>query len=233
LPTIPPVASSAELVARVFDTNSTLIRAVAALSLFLLGFSAKAQTPADWPCRQRYVPGLSEGAVWTGPALNEASRNWTGDPELTALVEKVASRTTPVAAAVAAIHDYAAKLPDKDRLAKLPRLFSGVFATIDAERNQIINGIRRYSRRQGSLAKRIEERSSELSRLPVSGDPAIAAHASELEQQLYWDSRIFDDRKRMLPYICDQPVVLEQRLFTLTQEILADMPATATLPTQP
>jgi hypothetical protein len=217
LPTIPPVASSAELVARVFDTNSTLIRAVAALSLFLLGFSAKAQTPADWPCRQRYVPGLSEGAVWTGPALNEASRNWTGDPELTALVEKVASRTTPVAAAVAAIHDYAAKLPDKDRLAKLPRLF----------------GIRRYSRRQGSLAKRIEERSSELSRLPVSGDPAIAAHASELEQQLYWDSRIFDDRKRMLPYICDQPVVLEQRLFTLTQEILADMPATATLPTQP
>jgi len=204
-----------------------------ALSPFLLGSSAKAQTPADWPCRQRYVPGLSEGAVWTGPPLDEASRNWSGDPELAAFVEKAASRTTPVEAAVAAIHEYAAKLPENHRTATLRRLFSGVFATIDGERDQIINGIRRYSRRQGSLAKRIEERSSELSHLPVSGDPDIAAQAAELEQQLYWDSRIFDDRKRMLPYICDQPVVLEQRLFALTREILADMPATAAPPTPP
>lgn len=134
---------------------------------------------------------------------------------------------------MAAIHEYAAKLPENHRTAKLRRLFSGVFATIDGERDQIINGIRRYSRRQGSLAKRIEERSSELSHLPVSGDPDIAAQAAELEQQLYWDSRIFDDRKRMLPYICDQPVVLEQRLFALTREILADMPATAAPPTPP
>lgn len=84
---------------------------------------------------------------------------------------------------MAAIHEYAAKLPENHRTAKLRRLFSGVFATIDGERDQIINGIRRYSRRQGSLAKRIEERSSELSHLPVSGDPDIAAQAAELEQQ--------------------------------------------------
>jgi hypothetical protein len=149
------------------------------------------------------------------------------------LVEKAASRTTPTEAAVMAIRDYAAKLPEQNRGAKLQQLFSGIFTTIDTERNQIINGIRRYSRRQALLAKRIEDRSSELSNLPVSGDPEIAAHASELEQQLYWDGRIFDDRKRMLPYICDQPVVLEQRLFALTREILADMPATGAPSAQP
>ena len=66
-----------------------------------------------------------------------------------------------------------------NRTATLRRLFSGVFATIDGERDQIINGIRRYSRRQGSLAKLIEERSSESSHLPVSGDPDIAAQAAE------------------------------------------------------
>src|SRR3954454_11669323 len=112
---------SAELVARVLDRLSAALLALMALSPFLLGSSAKAQTPADWPCRQRYVPGLSEGAVWTGPPLDEASRNWSGDPELAAFVEKAASRTTPVEAAVAAIHEYAAKLPENHRTATLRR----------------------------------------------------------------------------------------------------------------
>jgi hypothetical protein len=217
----------------VFDRIFSRVFVVTALSTLLLQSPVKAETPADWPCRQRYVPGLSEGAVWTGPPLDESSRKWSDDPELTALVEKESSRTTPVETAVSAIRDYAAKLPERDRSTKLQQLFSGLFITIDTERNQIINGIRRYSRRQALLAKRIEERSSELSQLPIPGDPEVAAHASELEQQLYWDSRIFDDRKRMLPYVCDQPVVLEQRLFALAREIVANMSATAAPATQP
>jgi hypothetical protein len=40
-----------------------------------------------------------------------------------------------------------------------------------------------------------------------------------LQQQIDWDSRIFDDRQRLLPVVCEQPRVLEQRVFALSRAI--------------
>jgi hypothetical protein len=46
-----------------------------------------------------------------------------------------------------------------------------------------------------------------------------------LQQTIDWDSRVFDDRERLLPVICQQPSVIEQRLFALSRAIQEDMNA--------
>jgi hypothetical protein len=200
-------------------------RAIVAGAALALSSPAQAAAPRDWPCVQAYVPGISEGAIWTGPEITPAlRRDWSKDPELKRLVEQAASRRSSVEDAAAAIRAFAERLPPDRRKQDLTKLFAGLLETIDAERNAILEGIGRYAKRQEALAKRIAERSGELSRQPTGNDPAAQAIAAGLEEQIYWDSRVFEDRRRMLPYVCELPTVLEQRLFALGREIMAMLP---------
>jgi len=40
-----------------------------------------------------------------------------------------------------------------------------------------------------------------------------AAEREDLETRQEWDIRAFRERERQLNYLCEQPVLLEQRLF--------------------
>ena len=40
-----------------------------------------------------------------------------------------------------------------------------------------------------------------------------------LEQKLQWDTRIYDDRNQALTFVCESPVLLEQRGYALGKEI--------------
>jgi hypothetical protein len=60
---------------------------------------------------------------------------------------------------------------------------------------------------------------------PNSSDPKIAEQRMTLQQTIDWDSRVFDDREHLLPVICQQPSVIEQRLFALSRAIQEDMNA--------
>lgn len=188
--------------------------------------AARQEAPPDWPCAQAYVPELSEGAVWAGPPLQQALREWRQDSELVQLVERIAPRRVPIEDAKAEVEGFANVRPQATREHDLTLLFAGLFQTIDRERKEILAGIRRYARRQAALARRVEERSEQLSKLPASAEPDLAARAAELQEQVYWDSRILEDRQRMLPYICDQPVVLEQRLFEIGRQVSGALAST-------
>jgi hypothetical protein len=65
---------------------------------------------------------------------------------------------------------------------------------------------------------------------PSSNDPKIVEQRVNLQQTIDWDSRIFDDRERLLPTICQQPSVIEQRLFALSRALQEDLAAPATNP---
>jgi hypothetical protein len=43
------------------------------------------------------------------------------------------------------------------------------------------------------------------------------------EEQLDWDTRIFQDRQQALSYVCETPVILEQRVFALARAIAAGL----------
>ena len=45
----------------------------------------------------------------------------------------------------------------------------------------------------------------------------------DMQNELNWDTRIFDDRQRLLPAVCEQPVLLEQRLYQLSHAVMDDM----------
>jgi len=52
----------------------------------------------------------------------------------------------------------------------------------------------------------------------LAGQHGTAADA-DLEELLSWDLRIFEERNRSMTYLCEQPVLLEQRAFALGRTI--------------
>ena len=41
----------------------------------------------------------------------------------------------------------------------------------------------------------------------------------EVLKALRWDTRIYDERQAALTYVCESPVLIEQRAFALAREI--------------
>jgi hypothetical protein len=173
----------------------------------------------DWPCEQRLQPELSVGAVWTGPDPTAAADSWQQDSAVQALVIQIAPRRLPQDQAVAAIHRFAAGY-DKDKADVMTKVFAGLFETLNHERVQIIRGIRHFHDRQQKLADRIQAGTKALDELDQnSTDPKVADQRVALQQAVAWDSRIFDDRERLLPIVCGVPVTIERRLFALSRAI--------------
>ena len=196
-----------------------ILSRVLAFGLLLGPAQAKAADEADWPCIQRKVPQVSAGMVWAGPAVEDLEEDWRADQEVAFLARRISARSLPIEEAQRLIDSYAATLKDQKNR-KLTLLFAATLATINGDRGSIIEGIGRYTRRQQSLAERIQKQTSELNRLPVNGGAEDQARRRELEERLTWDTRIFEERERSLAYVCEQPVILEQRLFALSREIM-------------
>jgi hypothetical protein len=178
---------------------------------------AIAAAPSDWPCVQRKVPELSLASVWTGPSLDEAMGKWRADRDIANLIERLAARRTSEAEARAAIAELAATSGDAKQ-EKLLMLLAGLFETINNERSHIIEGIERYGRKQKQFAETLREESAKLDSLrkDASADPSKAA---QMNDQLTWSLRIFDERQRSLRFVCEVPVLIEQRLFVLVRMI--------------
>jgi hypothetical protein len=172
-----------------------------------------------WPCQQRLQPELSLGAVWSGPDTTAAADTWRQDNAVLLLVQQVGPRRMPQDEAVTTIHRFAAGY-SKDRTDVMVKVFAGLFETLNQERGQIIRGIRHFHDRQQKLADRIQSATKALDNLdPNSTDPNVADQRAALQQAVAWDSRIFDDRERLLPIVCSVPVTIEQRLFALSRAI--------------
>ncbi|MBV8926260.1 MAG: hypothetical protein JOZ74_12915, partial [Bradyrhizobium sp.] len=60
----------------------------------------------DWPCAQAKVPEISLAQVWAGPPLGDATDKWKDDPQIGALVAKLAVRRTPLEEAERAVTDF-------------------------------------------------------------------------------------------------------------------------------
>ena len=47
----------------------------------------------------------------------------------------------------------------------------------------------------------------------------MARLQDELVGRVEWDTRIFDERSKTIGYVCEVPVLIEQRLFALARAI--------------
>jgi len=190
---------------------------------FLLILAALAAVPAhaatptpDWPCVQPRQPHLSLGQVWNGPPPPEDAGE---TPEIAALAERVAQRRMPIEEATAAIDAFA---QGKDATT-LATLMQAIFHRIDTQRSAILDGISRYGHKQVALAARVESRRERMAELEAAEKPDFDAIDAE-EEALDWDMRVFTDRQQSLTYVCETPVIMEQRLFALGRAIEAHLP---------
>jgi hypothetical protein len=172
----------------------------------------------DWPCAQVKVSELSYGQMWGGPSLDEALKSWDADADVTDIVDDLVARRTKMDDAKEMIAKFASAAGDK-RDEKLSKLFAGVFTELNSQRSQIVNGIERYARKQRSLSERIKAESIKIAETQKDMASQNTPEALQQQQTLDWDTRIYDERQHQLTYVCESPVILEQRAFDLGREI--------------
>ncbi|CAM5767334.1 hypothetical protein LMIY3S_02126 [Labrys miyagiensis] len=193
--------------------------AAAMAATLVAGGVAMAQTQPDpnWPCVQRKVGTLSAGVVWSGPDIASAGP-WDKDFDAAALAQKLASRRTPLDD-VDGLLDGFLQQASADKGARLTRVFAGVLELVNDDRDAILAGIDRYAHGQQRLAERIRDESDQISAAKDSPGAATTKETDDLETQLKWDTRIFQERSRSLTYVCETPVLLERRLFDIARRI--------------
>ena len=168
----------------------------------------------DWPCVQRLLPEVAGSMIWAGPPLDEVAEA-NADKSLEALAGELAARRVPIEDAERQIEAFAEPLASDDKADRLTHLFKATLEIINKDRTSIINGIKKFSRGQRTLADKITEKNRELETI----DRSEILKRDTLTAERDWDIRIFEDRRQSLTYLCEQPVLLEQRAFALARSI--------------
>ena len=199
--------------------NALAIVAVAAILGAGVPDAARAADPRypDWPCNQLKVPEISIAAVWAGPPIDDVRDTWQNDPQIRDLVDRLAARRTPMEEAEKSIAQFiAGDAAAKEDRAK--RLFAGLFETLNNQRGQVMTGIERTTRKQKALAGKIRADALELRTLQDAAE-RDQARVEELTNQVAWSTRVFEDRRKTINYVCEVPGLIERRLFTLARAI--------------
>jgi hypothetical protein len=171
----------------------------------------------DWPCAQAKVPELSVAAVWDGPSIDAVGETWKNDPKVRDLVTRLAARRTPLDEAQKAADDFiAASGADKAEKAKL--LFAGLFQQLNEQRTEVMDGIDRITLKEKELADKIRADRAALSDLQDKPNPD-QHQIDEVANRLTWGTRIYEDRRKTIRYVCDVPTTIERRLFALGRAI--------------
>ena len=175
----------------------------------------------DWPCAQAKVPEISLPAVWAGPPLDDVGNKWMDDARIRDVVARLAARRTPLEDAERTIAELmTGAKAEKQEKGKL--LFAGLFDTLNAQRAAVMSGLERVTRKQREAADKIRADTLALHAVQDAADPD-QAKIDELANQLAWQTRIFEDRRRVIQFVCEVPVVIERRLFALGRAVQQGM----------
>ncbi|HWA78735.1 MAG TPA: hypothetical protein VG848_00355 [Acetobacteraceae bacterium] len=194
--------------------------------LFFIAMHAVAAQPSsanpvsldpNWPCEDIKIDHMSLATMWGGPPLGKFLTDWQKYPQAAVLAQRLAERRVPIDQAKAEIEAFA-KSAGNARETELLALMGGLFSLLDQERFAVIQGLDRFGARQKSYAAEIR---GEISALHDAQDAANPnqQEVSKLADQVYWDTRVFADRKSMISYACFVPDEIEHRLYELAGTI--------------
>jgi hypothetical protein len=189
-----------------------------AIELALRGMALAADPRfPDWPCSQVKVPEISIAAVWTGPSIDDVGNAWEEDATIKDFVARVAARRTPLDEVQKAISDFITG-PESERQKKAKLIFAGLFTTLNHERSEVMHGIERYFRKQREFSDQIRSTILQLRELQDRPN-ADQSRIDELTKRVEWDTRIFEERRKTMNFVCEVPVLIDQRLFALSRSI--------------
>lgn len=173
----------------------------------------------DWPCIQRRQPQLSVGQLWSGPVPDDATAELARSADIQRVAQVIALRRTPMPDAERMIAEFAAE----NGAAAQTALFLASFDHIQSARSGVMAGITRYAHKQEALDSHIEDKRHEMEALMAATDKDFDA-IDKVEEDIDWSTRIFQDRQQSLVYVCETPVILEQRAFALARAIASHLP---------
>jgi hypothetical protein len=160
---------------------------------------------------------MSVAAMWDGPSITDVGSSWQDDPAIKDLVVRLAARRTPLDAAQKAIAGFITGSAEQKQ-DKAKKLFAGLFDTLSQERSEVMSGIERVARNEKELGDKIRTDVDALHALedkPGEDQTKITTLANEVE----WSTRIFEDRRKTIRYVCEVPTTIEQRVFALGRAI--------------
>ena len=85
-----------------------------------------------------------------------------------------------------------------------------------------MSGLERVTRKQRYAADKIRADTLTLQALQ-DAKPPDQPKIDELGNQLVWETRIFEDRRSVVRFVCDVPTTIDQRLFALARTIQQEM----------
>jgi hypothetical protein len=85
-----------------------------------------------------------------------------------------------------------------------------------------MNGLERVTRKQREAAEKIRTDTLVLHALQ-GASPPDQTKIDELSNQLIWEARVFEDRRRVIGFVCEVPTAIDQRLFALGRVIQQEM----------
>jgi hypothetical protein len=179
------------------------------LTVALLAAAAPRSEDPDWPCQQRLVPRLTAAAYWSGPLDTEG--DWQADPEIAALVRRLAPRHVSTETGLAEIEAFAKKAT-VDRPRRLALVFRGLLEETDRERAGLISQLTQMGRRQRELAELVGRLADELRSVPPDATGEAAEKRVDLQQRHDFTARNFAEIQRTIRYACEAPVELDARL---------------------
>lgn len=173
-----------------------------------------------WPCVQRKVERLSLGLMWVHPVPETLPDDAAAREDIDALSDRLALRRLelePLEAEIAAFGEKYAGDPDM-----LGHAFAGAFESLATRRARIIDGIGDFSLSQIALSEKIDRVRQEMNAELDKENPDFD-RIDELEEQLDWEQLIYSDRQKSIVYLCETPVILERRLYSIAQMMQAQV----------
>jgi hypothetical protein len=171
----------------------------------------------DWPCQQLKVPKISVASVWTGAPIDQIDKSRLDDPAIEDLVTRLAARRTPMDEAQKLIEEFVSGTDDAKQT-KATTLFAATFSVLNAQRDEVMNGIERFSRKEKDMAEEIRAKTQQMQHLQDAPD-GDREQVDKLANGLAWETRIFEERRKSLSYVCEVPTLIEKRMFDLAHAI--------------
>jgi len=186
-------------------------------------FAEETEGEQNWPCDQILVPEISLTAVWSGPVIDKEIKDWWSDEAVYNIVGELHEPSLTEEEVTAMINQFVSTISG-DKKKKLLSVFAGLFEKTNALRRIQIKGIKRFVERQREVTESISEASGEMRKLRTGKadserlyeDPQMIEQSKKLE----WNARVHDERSRLTPYICDEPVLALERLAVRSGVIL-------------
>ena len=193
--------------------------------LLLVSATVPAQViDPEWPCVQVLVPEIVSAVVWPKVIDESLIGVWKEDESLTAMVKKLSDLDEFTESERQLIADFAESVPEDSRADTLDMLADGIITLSNRRRTQYIEGIKRYTRQQISIAEQIVSTLNQLVELEAQPAPESVIRQAEIEETLHWHQRVYDQREHAIRSLCERPVELEEELSEVLRELAQYLP---------